>query len=142
MHTWSFAGESPNPSQAVSHWPVLSRRDIPDRIERGDTAFTPKIEPGAIKQCSVDLRLGRTFTISKIPDILPRFESAFQQADLWDQKIDQDVFTLRPGQLVLAQTLEVVHLPNDLMGLLEGRSQLGEIWCRSTYYRAENQPRL
>lgn len=49
----------------------------------------------------------------------------FEKADLWDQR-EEDVITLRPRQLVLAQTLEVVHLPNDLMGLVEGRSS----WAR------------
>ena len=40
-----------------------------------------------------------------------------QQAEFW---------TLRPNRLVLAQTAEKVYLPNDLMGLVEGRSS----WAR------------
>jgi dCTP deaminase len=49
----------------------------------------------------------------------------FDQADLWEQKQEEFV-TLRPHRMVLAQTLEVVHLPDDLMGLVEGRSS----WAR------------
>lgn len=49
----------------------------------------------------------------------------FDEADLWEQK-EEEFLTLRPRKLVLAQTLEVVHLPNDLMGLVEGRSS----WAR------------
>ena len=35
---------------------------------------------------------------------------------------EQEHWDLEPNQFVLAKTLEVVHLPNDLMGLVEGRS--------------------
>jgi deoxycytidine triphosphate deaminase len=50
---------------------------------------------------------------------------AMLEADLWEWSEDE-FLTLRPGKLVLAQTLEVVHLPNDLMGYVEGRSS----WAR------------
>jgi deoxycytidine triphosphate deaminase len=49
----------------------------------------------------------------------------FDQSDLWEQK-EEEFVTLRAHQMILAQTLEVVHLPNDLMGLVEGRSS----WAR------------
>jgi dCTP deaminase len=109
---------------------VLSRRDILKRLEKGDLTFTPNLEPSAIKQCSVDLRLGKTFTVFNKPGHVAAFRigqarAMFDLADLWEQKQEEFV-TLRPHNLVLAQTLEVVHLPNDLMGLIEGRSS----WAR------------
>jgi dCTP deaminase len=109
---------------------VLSQRDIINRIKKGDLRFTPEVSPSAITQCSVDLRLGHTFTVFKRKEYIAalRLQNArqiFEEADLWDQQ-RHDIFTLRRGKLVLAQTLEVVHLPNDLMGLVEGRSS----WAR------------
>jgi deoxycytidine triphosphate deaminase len=35
-----------------------------------------------------------------------------------------DVYVLKQGKFVLAQTFEEVSLPNDLMGLVEGRSSV------------------
>jgi len=77
--------------------------------------------------------LGLTFTVFKKKDYVGTFrmkmtKQMFEDADLWDEHEYQegDVVTLHKGELVLAQTLEVVHLPNDLMGLVEGRSS----WAR------------
>lgn len=109
---------------------ALSRRDILKRIEKGDLGFEPNVDLASVKQCSVDLRLGRTFTVFKRPQHVAAFRigkarAMFEEADLWEQQ-EEEYLTLRPGKLVLAQTLEVVRLPNDLMGLVEGRSS----WAR------------
>ena len=45
--------------------------------------------------------------------------------DLWTHE-EVDTFDIEPRGFVLAQTLERVALPNDLMGLVEGRSS----WAR------------
>ena len=37
------------------------------------------------------------------------------------------MFRLLPGRFVLAQTLERVYVPNDLMGLVEGRSSYARV---------------
>lgn len=52
----------------------------------------------------------------------------FEDADLWEEHeyAEGQTVTLKPGILLLAQTLEIVHLPHDLMGLVEGRSS----WAR------------
>ena len=109
---------------------ALSRPDILKHLKRGDLAFTANIDPSAVKQCSIDLRLGRAFTVFKKKDYVASFRignarAMFDEADLWEQQ-EAEFLTLRPGRMVLAQTLEVVHLPNDLMGLVESRSS----WAR------------
>ena len=52
----------------------------------------------------------------------------FEDADLWDEREyrEGEIVTLKSNGLLLAQTLETVHLPHDLMGLVEGRSS----WAR------------
>lgn len=109
---------------------VLSRPDILNRLERGDLSFSPNIDPSSVKQCSIDLRLGKTFTKFKDPGYASAFRigqarAIFESSDLWEQR-EEEYLKLDPQKLVLAQTLEAVHLPNDLMGWVEGRSS----WAR------------
>ena len=51
--------------------------------------------------------------------------SLWTSADLWEHQ-ETDTYRLNPGQFVLAQTLERVRIPPDLVGLVEGRSS----WAR------------
>jgi len=79
---------------------------------------------------SVDLLLGRRFSTFKET---PRYIGAVQldpsiwgALDIWEHK-EQDEFILPPGGFVLAQTLETVCLPNNLAGLVEGRSSYARL---------------
>jgi len=104
---------------------LLSQPDIIREIENGRLRFAPEIPKDRIGQVSVDLLLGRKFTTFKIGasssielDPSTIWESG---PDIWKDE-ESDSFVLEPGKLVLAQTLETVCLPNDLAGLVEGRS--------------------
>jgi dCTP deaminase len=110
---------------------VLSRRDIIEAIERGDVTFDPEIEiQTSVEQVPVDLRLGRKFT--RFRELAPHVPalyveaSVFEHSELWDV-VEGDTCRLEPGELVLAQTLEFITLPNYLMGLVEGRSSWGRM---------------
>jgi dCTP deaminase len=46
--------------------------------------------------------------------------------DLWDH-IEANYYRLEPGGFVLAQTLEKVTIPNDLVGFVEGRSSYARV---------------
>jgi len=108
---------------------VLSRPDILTYLSEGKLRFTPAIAIEQVAQVSIDLHLGRKFTeFKEPPGFIPSITvdpSIFRSLDLW-QHHEQDEFLLRPGHFVLAQTLERVHMPNDLVGLVEGRSS----WAR------------
>jgi dCTP deaminase len=79
---------------------------------------------------SIDLHLGNTFAICrKAPAYLSAVNidhSLWDSVDLWDHS-EQDVYVLEPGKFVLAQTLERVYIPADLVGLVEGRSSWGRM---------------
>jgi len=108
---------------------VLSHKDLADRIERGSIVFTPAVPSKSIKQVSVDLRIDRLYTTFKEkPHIgsIRLTDSLFTDADLWENDT-RDIYVLRQGHFVLAQTFEDVSLPNDLMGLVEGRSSLARL---------------
>jgi dCTP deaminase len=113
---------------------VLSRREIIKRIKAGQKkpkdyrslSFSPTISLTSVDQCSIDLRVApifSTFQQKKYIGILDlRYSKDMLKAEeLWDHH-QQDHWDLEPQQFVLAKTLELVHLPNDLMGLVEGKS--------------------
>ena len=109
---------------------VLSRPDILTYLKDGRIRFEPRVSPDRVKQVSIDLRLGHKFTVfKKCPGYLPAIlcdNSLWKSADLWEH-YERDSFKLEPGQFVLAHTLESVTIPNDLVGLVEGRSSFARI---------------
>jgi dCTP deaminase len=108
---------------------ILSRSDILTYLDEGKIGFDPAINRDQVAQCSVDLHLGNRFTVFKVPPAyltsIQVDKSLWESEDLW-QHYEQDEFLLNPGGFVLAQTLESVYIPPDLVGLVEGRSS----WAR------------
>lgn len=108
---------------------MLSHKDLVDRIQDQSIVFSPEVAITAIKQVSVDLRIDRIYTTFKRrPHIasIRLTDSLFEDADLWDTD-EQDIYVLKQGHFVLAQTFEEVTVPADLMGLVEGRSSLARL---------------
>ena len=87
---------------------------------------TLKIEPLTEEQsqpASVDIRLGRTFSIvDDTPSGVITLENEIKY-----KTITTDTFLIMPGQFVLATTMEYFELPNNLTAFVEGRSSLGRM---------------
>ncbi len=109
---------------------ILSKPEIQEYLKSGKLEIDPPPSDNDIEQVSIDLTLGRHFTVFKpCPAFLPEIildPSVFGSLDLWEEQ-EADSFVLRPKQFVLAHTLQRVHLPNDLMGFIEGRSSLARL---------------
>ncbi len=110
---------------------VLSKPDILQYVQTGRLRFTPAITPDRIAQVSIDLSLGHKFTTFKQdpPAYLSAIHvdpSLWDSLDLWE-RTEAEVFRLHPGKFVLAQTLERVTIPEDLVGLVEGRSSFARV---------------
>jgi dCTP deaminase len=106
---------------------LLSDRDLLTEIDNKRVAIEP-FDPEMIQPSSIDVRLDRMFRVfenHKYPHIDPSIE----QADLTRliEPDGDDPFILHPGEFVLGSTLEVVSLPDDLAGRLEGKSSLGRL---------------
>ena len=106
---------------------LLSDRDIKAEIESGRVKLDP-YDPALIQPSSIDVRMDRYFRVfenHRYPHIDPRVE----QPDLTRLiETDEDgPFVLHPGEFVLASTYEVVSLPDDVAGRLEGKSSLGRL---------------
>jgi dCTP deaminase len=106
---------------------LLSDRDIRAEIAAGRVRLEPH-DPSLLQPSSVDLRLDRyfrTFANSRYTHIDP----SLQQDELTvPAEVDPDEpFVLHPGEFVLGSTYEVISLPEDIAGRLEGKSSLGRL---------------
>lgn len=115
----------------------LTDRQIKARLETLEFSVPSDFEPfdidAQIQPCSIDLRLGKKFWFqrgkkkeldlrrSKLLEVNPRKH--------WTEKIlaPGECIKLRPGQLVLAQTLELFEIPKDCAAKIEGRSSFGRL---------------
>jgi dCTP deaminase len=106
---------------------LLSDRDIAAQIKDGRLKVEP-FHDAMIQPSSVDVRLDRFFRVfenHKYEVIDPSIE----QSELTREVAvgAEDFFILHPGEFVLASTYEVITLPDDIAGRLEGKSSLGRL---------------
>ena len=106
---------------------LLSDRDIKAEISSGRVKVEPFTE-AMVQPSSVDVRLDRFFRVfenHKSSVIDPSIE----QPDLTREVAvaADEFFILHPGEFVLASTYEVITLPDDIAGRLEGKSSLGRL---------------
>jgi dCTP deaminase len=106
---------------------LLSDRDIKAEIEAGRVHLDP-LDLDMVQPSSVDVRLDRFFRVfenHRYPHIDPSQEQA-ELTRLVEPKAEEP-FILHPGEFALASTYEVVTLPDDVAGRLEGKSSLGRL---------------
>lgn len=109
---------------------VISRREILSYLEEGKLRFSPKISESQIAQVSIDLQLSRKWARFKNAkayiSAIRMGDGIWQSEDLWERSESLSTI-VKPGELVIGQTLESVTLPNDLVGFIEGRSRYARI---------------
>lgn len=106
---------------------LLSDGDLRKEVEAGRLVVDP-YDPAMLQPSSIDIRLDRFFRVfdnSKYTHIDP----SIRQDELTSlvEKTDDEPFVLHPGEFVLGSTYELVTLPDDLAGRLEGKSSLGRL---------------
>ena len=106
---------------------LLSDRDLRAEITAGRLGIDP-FDDTLVQPSSIDVRLDcmfRVFNNTRYTHIDP----AQQQDELTTlvEPVDGEPFVLHPGEFVLASTYEVVSLPDDIAGRLEGKSSLGRL---------------
>lgn len=110
---------------------VLSDRDIERHLAEGRIKLTPPPDLATqLGSCSIDCRLGNTFRVfehSRNAFIDPRKPASISDAMRKLVIPDGEAFIIQPGDFVLASTVEVLELPDDLLARLEGRSSLGRL---------------
>ena len=106
---------------------LLSDRDIRAEIAAGRVGCEAFHE-AMIQPSSADVRLDKFFRVfenHKYSVIDPSIE----QPELTREVVadGDEPFILHPGEFVLASTYEVITLPDDIAGRLEGKSSLGRL---------------
>jgi dCTP deaminase len=129
---------------------MLSDTDLQNRLQASvdaDEAADPlvivpllKAEPtgmfldgGAIHGCSIDLRLGTWFEVTRPHTRASRQIVRAEAEEADDERPGKTIyvpygkeFFLHPGSFVLGVTLEWIRMPQDLAGTVSGKSQ----WTR------------
>lgn len=106
---------------------LLSDRDLRKEVEAGRLGIDP-FDPAMVQPSSIDVRLDRFFRVFNNSQYT-HIDPSKQQDELTSlvEKTGEDPFVLHPGEFVLASTFELVTLPDDLAGRLEGKSSLGRL---------------
>jgi dCTP deaminase len=106
---------------------LLSDRDIRAEIGAGRVEVTP-YDAEMVQPSSIDVRLDRLFRVFE-NHRYPHIDPAEEQPDLTRlvEPTGDEPFILHPGEFVLASTFEVITLPDDVAGRLEGKSSLGRL---------------
>ena len=106
---------------------VLSDGDIREELESGRLVIEP-LDDSAIQPASVDLRLGRelrVFQNHRLPVIDVKQEMPFLTESVVIDEVNP--FILHPGEFALGVTTELIELPSDIVGRLDGKSSLGRL---------------
>lgn len=110
---------------------ILSDRDLKARLQKGDLVVDPITDPELqIQPSSIDLRLSNTFVVYRLPHVACIDARDPTSVEGYTETIeipDGDGFVLQPGAFALGSTAEIVHIPNDLVARVEGRSSIGRI---------------
>jgi dCTP deaminase len=106
---------------------LLSDRDIRSEIDAGRVGVEP-FEQEMVQPSSVDVRLDRFFRVFE-NHRYPHIDPSVEQPDLTRmvEANGDEPFILHPGEFALASTYEVITLPDDVAGRLEGKSSLGRL---------------
>jgi dCTP deaminase len=106
---------------------LLSDRDLLAEVKSGALVLDP-FDAELVQPSSIDVRLDRLFRVFN-NHLYTHIDPAVRQDDLTAAvRVDHgQAFVLHPGEFVLASTLEVITLGDQLAGRLEGKSSLGRL---------------
>lgn len=106
---------------------LLSDRDIRAELDAGRVSLAP-YDAAMVQPSSIDVRLDRFFRVFE-NHLYPHIDPSVEQPELTRliEVRPDEPFVLHPGEFVLASTYEVVSLPDDVAGRLEGKSSLGRL---------------
>jgi len=106
---------------------LLSDRDLVAEVKAGQLRLEP-FEPALVQPSSIDVRLDRWFRTFN-NHLYTHIDPSIEQDELTTavEVDDGQPFVLHPGEFVLASTLEVISLGDELAARIEGKSSLGRL---------------
>lgn len=119
---------------------LLSHNEIQELLDNGVVTGT---KDGAVNATSLDLHLGDTIMVENDFEA-KRYVDFRAREPLGMTRVTMDGhgYFLRPGQFILAQSLEVFHLPNNVSGEYKLKSSMARIglehlnagWCDAGWH--------
>jgi len=104
---------------------ILVDWQILDRIARGYITIEP-YDPKLVQPNSLDIRLGDHFVwYEHTGDVIDPFNPDSISSHVGE--VHADTFILNPGQFVLAETLECIELPDNIVATIEGKSSIARL---------------
>lgn len=104
---------------------ILVDWQILDRIQRGFIRVEP-FDPGLVQPNSLDIRLGNHFIWYERGDgIIDPFQQETIMSGIAETTTESVV--LEPGQFMLAETHEVIGLPDNIVASIEGKSSIARL---------------
>lgn len=106
---------------------ILADASIRALIDSGALEFDP-YDPDLVQPASVDVRLGGQFRVmrnSRLTHIDPVTvdDGLMETVDV----AEGDPFVLHPGEFALGHTAETLGLPDNVVGVVNGKSSLGRL---------------
>jgi dCTP deaminase len=104
---------------------ILVDWQILDRITRGFITVDP-FEPALIQPNSLDIRLGSHFVwYEESDEVIDPYRKETITTGITETITDS--ILLPPGRFMLAETLEVVGLPDNIVASIEGKSSIARL---------------
>jgi dCTP deaminase len=104
---------------------ILVDWQIRDRIARGFISIEP-YDPNLVQPNSLDIRLGSHFVWYKAgTGVIDPYNQKTVTSGV--DEVHAESFVLQPGQFVLAETLECIRLPDNIVATIEGKSSIARL---------------
>lgn len=103
---------------------ILTRNEILKLVKQKKLALTPFKEEN-VGPASIDLTLSSKFRVYKKQQKIDIKENATY--DLNTEEVTADKITLKPGDFILGISEEKVKMPENLCGILTGRSRFARL---------------
>ncbi len=101
---------------------ILVDWQIIDRVNRGHILIDP-YNPALVQPNSLDIRLGNHFVWYRSGDtVIDPYDRTSIESET--EEMVSDHFDIQPGMFVLAETLEVIGLPDNIVASIEGKSSI------------------
>jgi dCTP deaminase len=104
---------------------ILVDWQILDRIARGSINIDP-YDAKLVQPNSLDIRLGNHFVwYTGSSEVIDPYNKDSVSSGI--EEVHADSFILNPGQFVLAETLECIGLPDNVVATIEGKSSIARL---------------
>ncbi|MBT4387933.1 dCTP deaminase [Candidatus Woesearchaeota archaeon] len=104
---------------------IFSDVTIKEFIENGKIKILPTFDNKNIRPAGIRLHLGDELLVpvpNQIVDLSNSSDIKYEKI-----KINEEGYTLKPGEFVLGTTVESIHLSKDIVGKLDGRSTIARL---------------